>query len=137
MALNERRGEVGLEIDGELRPLVFDWDALARLEKELGPDFDTKIAQAGYDLNLKVLATALAVGLKRSWPKVTPDLVMRAGPPLVKVIEVLGQALNLAFYGSTEAPTAPVNPPVSPPTNRRSRRASSSRKGKKLPTAPA
>ncbi len=131
--LNERRGEVGLEVDGEQRSLVFDWDALARLETELGSDFDVKIAQAGYNLDLPVLATALAIGFKRNWPEVTPDLVKKAGPPLVRVIEALGQALNLAFYGSTEAPTAPVNPP----TNRRSRRASSSRKAKKRPTVPA
>ena len=130
--VNERRGEVGLEIAGQVRPLIFDWDALARLEAELGSDFDVKIAQAGYDLDLEVLATALAVGFRREWPDVTPDLVKKAGPPLVRVIEALGQALNLAFYGSTEAPAAPANPP-----NRRSRRAGSSKKGKKRPTAPA
>lgn len=131
--LNERRGEVGLEIDGKMRSLVFDWDALARLETEIGADFDVKIAQAGYDLDLKILAIALAVGFKRNWPEVTPELIMKVGPALVRVIEALGQALNLAFYGSMEVPKAPVNPPM----NRLSRRASSSRKAKKRPTAPA
>ena len=130
--VNERRGEVGLEIDGQNRPLVFDWDALARLETELGSDFDVKIAQAGYDLDLGILASVLAVGLQREWPEVTPEIIKQAGPPLVRVIEALGQALNLAFYGSTEAPPATANPP-----NRRARRANSSPKGKKRRTAPA
>lgn len=132
MTVNEHKGEVTLEIAGEPRVLVFDWDALARLSEELGTDFDTKIAQAGYDLDLSVLAVALTVGFRREWPEATPEIIKRSGPPLVKVVEALGQALNLAFYGSREAPTGPVNPPT-----RRSRREASSKKGKKQHTARA
>ena len=129
---NEPRGEVSLKLDGKARTLVFDWDALARLKTELGSDFDVKIGQAGYDFDLDVLALALAIGLRRHWPEVTPEMVKVAGPSLVEVIDKLRQALNLAFYGSKEAPISTVNPP-----NRQARRASSSKKAKKRPTARA
>ncbi len=129
---NEPRGEVSLKLDGKARTLVFDWDALARLKTELGADFDVKIGQAGYDFDLDILAVALAIGLRRHWPDVTPEAVKAAGPSLVEVIDTLRQALNLAFSGSKEAPAPAVNPP-----SRRARRASSSKKAKKRPTARA
>ena len=103
---NEQRDQVGLEIGGKRRPLVFDWEALARLRAQLGPDFAASLTQYFYDLDVEGIASVLAVGLKRGWPEVTPELVIQAGPPLVTTVKALGQALNLALYGSTEAPAA-------------------------------
>lgn len=108
---NTRRGEVSLEMAGEVRTVVFDWDALSRLEAALGEDFDQKIAQAGYKMDLPVLAIALAAGLAKGWSEVTPELVREAAPPVLVTMEVLGKALNLAFYGTEEAPEATENPP--------------------------
>jgi hypothetical protein len=128
---NEHRGEVSIVIDGKPRTVIFDWDAIARLKNALGTDFDGKIAQAGSELDMETLAVALSVGLQRGWPKVSPTVVQAQSPPVVEVIRVLGDALNLAFYGNTEAPPATVNPP-----NRQSRRASSSRRAKKPRSVP-
>ena len=119
---NEQRDEVGLEIGGKLRPLIFDWEALAELRDAIGPEFDVKIAQAGYEFNTGVLAVALSVGLKRDWPEVTPEIVKAASPPLIEVIEALERALHPAFYGSKEA-----NPP-----NRKARRANASAMAKSV-----
>ncbi len=130
--MNEQRDEIGLEIGGKLRPLVFDWETLARLRAELGPDFDAGLTQAFYDLDVKAIAVVLAIGFKRDWPEVTPELVMQAAPPLVTTIKALGQALNLALYGSTEAPAAGGST-----LNRRARRANSSQNGKKRHTVRA
>ena len=113
---NEQRDQVGLEIGGKRRPLVFDWEALAELRAEIGPEFDVKIAQAGYEFNTGVLAVALSVGLKRHWPEVTPEIVRAASPPIIEVIKTLERALHPAMYGDKEA----IHP------NRKARRASAS-----------
>ena len=114
--MNEQCGEVTIEIGGKARAVVFDWDALAKLRDEIGPEFDVKIAQAGYEFNTDVLAMALSVGLKRHWPEVTPEIVRAASPPIIEVIKTLERALRPAIYGGQEA-----NPP-----NRKARRAGAS-----------
>ncbi len=131
---NERRGEIALDVAGESRLLVFDWNALARLESELGEDFDQKIAQAGYKMDLGTLAIALAVGFTKHWPEVTAQLITEEAPPVIKTMEVLGKALNLAFYGSEEAPEAVENPPE---MSRISRPDGSSEKDSEAPSEPA
>ena len=119
---NEQRDQVGLEIGGKRRPLVFDWAALGQLRAGIGPEFDVKIAKAGYEFNINVLAVALAIGLKRDWPEVTPEIVKAASPAILEVIEALERALHPAFYGSKEA-----NPP-----NRKMRRANASATAKSV-----
>ncbi len=120
--MTEHQQEVSIEIGGKARAVAFDWDALAKLKDAIGPEFDVKIAQAGYELDTAVLAVALSVGLKQHWPEVTPEIVKEASPPLIEVIEALERALHPAFYGSKEA-----NPP-----NRKARRASASAMAKSV-----
>lgn len=120
--MNEHQQEVSIEIGGKPRVVIFDWEALAELRDAIGPEFDVKIAQAGYEFNTGVLAVALSVGLKRHWPGVTPEVVKAASPAILEVIEALERALHPAFYGSKEA-----NPP-----NRKARRASASATAKRL-----
>ncbi len=120
--MNERQQEVSIEIAGQARTVVFDWEALGRLRAEVGPGFDEKIAKAGYEFNTGVLAVALSVGLKRHWPEVTPEIVSEASPAIIKVIETLERALHPAMYGDKEA-THP---------NRKARRASASAMAKSV-----
>ncbi len=120
--MNEYREEVTIQIAGEARTVTFDWEALGRLRAEVGPGFDEKIAKAGYEFNTGVLAVALAIGLKRDWPEVTPEIVKAASPAILEVIEALERALHPAFYGGKDA-----NPP-----NRKARRASASAMAKSV-----
>ncbi|MCH8208540.1 MAG: hypothetical protein IIA62_05750 [Nitrospinae bacterium] len=70
--IKDQHGKVDIKIEGKARMVFFDWDGLDRLRAEVGPDFDEKIAKAGYEFNTDVLAIALSAGLKYYWPEVTP-----------------------------------------------------------------
>ncbi len=120
--MSEHQQEVSIEIAGKARTVVFDWAALGQLRCAVGPGFDEKIAKAGYEFNTNVPAVALAIGLKRDWPEVTPEIVKAASPAILEAIEALERALHPAFYGSKDA-----NPP-----NRKTRRANASAMAKSV-----
>jgi len=80
--------------------VAFTWDRMAQLVDALGPEFDTKITAAALGTDVKVIATAVAIG----HGGLSPDEVMRMSPPVQPTINALLEALNLAFHGQKVAP---------------------------------
>lgn len=113
MTANGYRGEVDIRIGGQLRILRFGWGELSALQAELGEDaFDAKIGAAISALDLPVLAQVLAIGLRESWPGVTPQMITEASPPLAEVTAAITVALKRSFHGMGEVPVSPdQNPP--------------------------
>ncbi len=113
---NTHVGEATLTLDGKEYILVYDWDAIARLQSSLGKDFDQKIAQASIDVNLEVIAQTLSIALIKRNP-LTVEEIKALSPPILEVTSALGRALNLAFYGKETleqevAAQQPENPPL-------------------------
>lgn len=102
MAVNQYRGEVAVEIGGEMRVLRFSWDALARAKADVGDQLFNAVVDMDFDL----MARLLTAGLAEAWPEVTADEIRSLSPPVLVIQQALIQALNLAFYGSKEGPAA-------------------------------
>jgi hypothetical protein len=83
---------------GEIR---YDWDGVSRLIAEFGDDFDKTISDAGTRMDLESIAKALAIGSGKDVSE-----VKAVSPPIVKAIEAVMLALNIAFYGQEGAPAA-------------------------------
>lgn len=100
--MNPYRGEVSVEIGGAPRVLRYTWGAVIELRREFGTDFDAEISRAILELDLDRVSSALAIGLRHSWPTVTPREILDASPPIAVAVGALQQALSLAFNGPSE-----------------------------------
>lgn len=109
---------ITIRLEGKDYAVRYDWTAIARLQQEIGVDFDTQIARAQAELNTDVLAKALAIGINQ--PEVTPEFVKQCSPPFASVLAVITDALSIAFHGSTSPQPeedAPENPPHARPSS--------------------
>lgn len=109
MIINRHRGEVGLEVGGEVRAVRYGWGGVALLQSQLGDDWDQKIAEAAVTTKVEVIAQALAIGLQDAWPEVTPAKLIALSPPLGPAVQAINQALQLTFHGPRGV--AQENPP--------------------------
>jgi len=104
MNANEYRGEVSVEIGGEKRILVLDWDSLARLKDDIGDNVFIELDQMVAAMDVDKLSRFLAEALRRYWPEVTPEEIRRISPPLMSAQKALMEVFHLAYFGSKEAP---------------------------------
>lgn len=106
--MNRITGEASIEIAGKTYPLRFDWNALARLDHEFPEGLDLT------DPN--VLARVVAIGIPDN--QVTPEMVLEASPPVMKAIDAVTRAHNLAYFGAVQAPEPQKEDDVRPPKAR-------------------
>lgn len=100
MSGNRYQGDVTLKMGGRKYLLRYDWEAIGKLKTELGSNFDEIIAAASMEMDLPVIAKALAIGLERHHQgEVTAEKIISMSPPVVKVTDVLNGAITKAFYG--------------------------------------
>ena len=114
MQANQYTGEVTVDIADQTCRLRYDWQAIGALQAALGTDFDKEIGRASMELDLPVIAQALAIGLEKHQPnKFSADILMALSPPVIPMIEALRQAITIAYHGSLEVPeSADANPPL-------------------------
>lgn len=113
---NGYRGEVPIEIAGRRHLVAYGWEGVAILSTEVGRDWDARLVQAMAGCDLPVVAQFLAIGLRQSWPGVTPDDVIRAQPPINVAYEAIKRGLNVTFHGVTEVAEVPAEPGPNPPS---------------------
>jgi hypothetical protein len=93
---NAYKGTSVIEIGGKSCTLVYDWEALGALWSHFH-DLDIHaVLKAG---SPKDLAVILSEGLKRHQPEMTVEEIMRISPPLVRMVQAVSKALNLAYWG--------------------------------------
>ncbi len=114
MSPNEYRGETTLTIEGVERVVVLDWNAIAVLKDELGPNLYEELQDIVVNLNVEGLSVMLAAALKKRWPEITPALVREFSPPFLLATNAIREAVNLAFYGTAEPEeiSKEVDPPA-------------------------
>ena len=109
---NKYKGDTVLDIGGKKYTLRYDWNAIGMLVTELGKGFEQKIIDAALEMDMPVLAKALAIGLERHHAgELTDKDIARISPPIVAVFDAVNRAISLAFYGKAEAP-ADENPTI-------------------------
>lgn len=110
--VNPIRGEASIEIGGRTYLVWYGWPGVTLLREQIGDDFDVKITTAMATLDMPVLAAALAIGLRESWPGVTGEQLAACSPPIRPVVGTISLALQRTFYGLEEVPAEPdPNPP--------------------------
>ncbi|MBX6427137.1 MAG: hypothetical protein IRZ09_14575 [Variibacter sp.] len=109
--INPYRGEAEIEIAGRTYVLWFGWPGIAMLKSQLGDNFDVELARAMAGQDLRVLAKVLAIGLRDSWPGVTPEQIERLSPPIARTIEAVSTALRRTYQGEEAAAEPQRNPP--------------------------
>ena len=114
MTVNQYSGDVDLLIIDKSYKLRYDWTAIAELKSQLGPEFDTAIAQASVGFDMEVIATALDIGLRRHHEdELTVKDIVAVSPPVIPVTTAINQALTIAFHGTLEVPEfRDANPPL-------------------------
>lgn len=105
--MNKYTGEVALDIGGKPHRLVFDWEALSRLQSELG---ENALASLGFGMEVTALAAFVAAGLQRHHPGVTAEEIIRSAPPLVLTIEAVQKAMEFALWGPDGPPKEESEP---------------------------
>ena len=99
------RGDVQIKLGGSSYSLRYDWAAIGELIREYGDQFDSVVATASANYDVDVVATTLAIGLKRCHPDVfTKEEIMKHSPPLIDAVAAVNDSIMMAFYGSTELP---------------------------------
>lgn len=110
--VNPVRGEASIELDGKAYVVWYGWPGVVMLREQIGEDFDIKITTAMTKLDLPVLAAALAIGLRDSWPGVTAEAIAARSPPIRPVCDAIALALARTFHGTGEVPEPEPNPPT-------------------------
>lgn len=112
---NPQRGESILVIDDKEYILRFTFDALARLQAELGLSSLEQIVEASLrfgDLNSGVLQQFIFWGLRDHHSEVTlSDVTGWNLMPYFRTIASVGAAMGLALNGETAVPLVPAAEP--------------------------
>lgn len=102
-------GCVELALCGSTHRLRMDWNALAALRSQFGPDFQTRINEALMSLDFEVIASCLSVA---TGGKVASAQIMSAPPPVVPAVRSLHEAFQVAYHGpeglASSVPFAPA-----------------------------
>lgn len=98
MSKEDIDGTVELEAHGEKYKIVFDWDALEKLQQKFTQE-DLAAVASGKS-NFGVLAEVLAIGLQRHHEGFTAAKVKKLSPPFVSAVNAIDRALGLAWHGS-------------------------------------
>lgn len=109
MTDSNHTGETTVAIGGRDLVMVFDWRALSAVGTLLKGQ-DVFAALAGQDPDL--LASIVAIGLRRHHPDMTADAVRDASPPLLPTIGATVKALNRAYWGAEAPPPADPRAPA-------------------------
>lgn len=96
MATNKHKGEVELNINGKKYLVVYDWNAIAKMQSEYSNEI---IAGLLSNLRPDILANVLCFGLEKHHPDVKVEDIMAASPPLFEIAKVIDEALALAYFG--------------------------------------
>ena len=102
MADSKHTGEVDFTVGAQKGTLLFDWEALAKLQELFGDEYSSYVLTN----NVKALGQMLAIGFERKNPELTAEVIIAARPPVVAVRKALTKALEYAFWGSDGAPKA-------------------------------
>ncbi len=105
---NRVKGSTTVEIGGREYTLYYSWDAIAKIEAEIGKE--------AYDLSdPNTLAIFAAAGFEKYHPELTADQIKSLSPPLIPLLQAVTRAYNYSYYGKEIIPEderAPANPPL-------------------------
>ena len=83
-----------IKISGESYPLIFNYDAIAQIESK----YDAAILDVALDMSrIEKQFDFLVAALGGKF--ILEELKAAQIPPITDVVELLGQALNLAYFG--------------------------------------
>jgi len=103
---NRVKGSTTVEIGGREYTLYFSWDAIAKVEAQIGKE--------AYDLSdPNTLAIFAAAGFEAYHPDMTADQIKSLSPPLIPLLKAVNRAYNYSYYGNEIIPEeekAPANP---------------------------
>lgn len=85
-----------LYICGALRPIRFNWAAIAQLRDRFGVDFQNEVNRGLMDQDVRILADVLAIG---SGGSVTAAQIMDDSPPIMDAVTIISGALRFAYNG--------------------------------------
>ena len=112
---NAHKGDVTLKIAGKRNVLRYDWEAIGKLKSELGSEFDREIARAAMEIDLPVIAKALAIGLERHHSgELTEKKIVKISPAVSPTTEAVNRAISFAFHGTEEPPELENENPTLP-----------------------
>lgn len=93
---NKLKGEVLIEISGEQYPLVFSFNAIAKIESH----YDETLLTAQEDLTrIDKVYRFLEASLNGKFT--LEELAEKELPPVLKIIGLVRQSLQLAYFGNT------------------------------------
>lgn len=101
---NPITGVTSLPLDGKLFKIVYDWNALAQISRKYGDDANL--------FDPAILAEIAAIGLQKHHPDMTADRITELSPPIVNVITVVHNALNVAYFGDRGPPVEGAENPL-------------------------
>ncbi len=103
---NRVKGSTTVEIGGREYTLYFSWDAIVKIQAEIGKE--------AYDLSdPNTLAIFAAVGFEKYHPDMTAAQIKSLSPPLIPLLQAVNRAYNYSYYGQEIIPEeerAPANP---------------------------
>jgi len=102
---NRNRGHTSIEMGGREYTLIFDWDALAQLREHYGSSYESAMTKACLENNTTELARILEIGLRAQNSELTKESIKEMSPPVLVVGGAIVDALNVAYYGPTGAPS--------------------------------
>ena len=105
---NRVKGSTTVEIGGREYTLYYSWDAIAKIEAEIGKN--------AYDLSEpNILAIFAAAGFEKHHPEMTAAQIKSLSPPLIPLLQAVNRAYNYSYYGKEIIPEEekpPANPPL-------------------------
>lgn len=120
MAANPLKGEEPLVLAGETCTLVFNYDALERLQALLGASWEAELNGALLKSDVKIIAEVLAIGLEARQPgKWSAEKIRALSPPLFAISQAITLAVKRAYWGDGEPPELPSEDTPRPQTGHR------------------
>jgi len=110
MAGNKYTGEVPIDISGKSYVMKLDWQAIAKIQSDIGPDALRTIFINTVEENAKIIHYALAA----NHPDITLEDVLKADPalPIIQTNEKLDDLACYAYFGP-DGPPQGTDTPIS------------------------
>ena len=94
--MNMHTGDVEVLIGGARGTLRFDWEALAEVQTRVGKN----VLGTTQELSVDQIAMILEIGFRRHNPEITAEVIKKASPPVMKMMDAIGRALAFAYLGA-------------------------------------
>jgi hypothetical protein len=93
---NPLNAEVIVSLKGKEYTLCYDWEALNKVRAHFKDD---SVLDRLHGVNPEGIAKILEFGLAKHHKEITAKEIIKLSPPLFKVIEAVGEAVTLSYFG--------------------------------------